>query len=151
MAWILRALVLVIGLLGWSGCRFIDEGPKGKSPLLPLTSAPDTITLEIFSAPVPLGDPQIEELWREVDEQPLPAELRRRMSENGMRAGVVGPHVPVALAQMLKVTDQAQIRERVKEWNEHRKIVIHTIAVGGTFDILEWLAADSGGTHKRFQ
>lgn len=50
-----------------------------------------------------------------------------------------------------EVQDQASIRERVREWNEHRKIVIHSIAVGGTFDILEWLALDSGGTHKKFQ
>ena len=50
-----------------------------------------------------------------------------------------------------EVTDQASIRERVREWNEHRKIVIHSIAVGGSFNILEWLALDSGGTHKKFQ
>lgn len=50
-----------------------------------------------------------------------------------------------------EVTDQASIRERVREWNEHRRIVIHSIAVGGSFNILEWLALDSGGTHKKFQ
>ncbi|MCE9593893.1 MAG: HEAT repeat domain-containing protein [Planctomycetes bacterium] len=48
------------------------------------------------------------------------------------------------------VTDQAEIRARVGQWNEHRKIVIHTIAVGGNFQILEWLAADSGGTHVKY-
>lgn len=111
MAWILRALLLTISLLGGTGCRFIDAQPPGKSPLLPLSSSPETISLEIYSAPIPLGDPQLAELWREVDEQPLPAELRRRLSENGMRAGVVGPHMPTALAQMLKITDQAISRE----------------------------------------
>jgi HEAT repeat protein len=48
-------------------------------------------------------------------------------------------------------TDPVRIRERVREWNEHRKIVIHTIAVGGTFQILEWLAQDTGGSHRQFQ
>jgi HEAT repeat protein len=48
-------------------------------------------------------------------------------------------------------TDQLVIRDRVKQWNEHRGIVINTIAVGGQFQILEWLAADSGGTHVRFE
>jgi HEAT repeat protein len=48
-------------------------------------------------------------------------------------------------------SDPAIIRERVKQWNEHRGVVIHTIAVGGTFHVLEWLAQDSGGNHKKFQ
>jgi len=43
--------------------------------------------------------------------------------------------------------DPYRIRQDVAEWNEHRKVVIHTIAVGGNFEILEWLAQDSGGKH----
>jgi hypothetical protein len=50
-----------------------------------------------------------------------------------------------------EVTDPELIRERVAEWNQHRRIVIHTIGVGGTFQILEWLATDSGGSHRKFQ
>ena len=50
-----------------------------------------------------------------------------------------------------EVTDPELIRERVATWNEHRRIVIHTIGVGGTFQILEWLATDSGGSHRKFQ
>lgn len=46
--------------------------------------------------------------------------------------------------------DPLVIREHVKSWNEHRGIQINTIAVGGQFEVLEWLAADSGGTHVRF-
>lgn len=48
------------------------------------------------------------------------------------------------------VIDPAEIRRRVQQWNEHRKIVIHTIAVGGQFQVLEWLAQDSGGSHVKF-
>jgi hypothetical protein len=48
-------------------------------------------------------------------------------------------------------TDQAIIRSRVKEWNLHRGIVINTIAVGGSFQILQWLADDTGGMAKKFQ
>jgi HEAT repeat protein len=47
-------------------------------------------------------------------------------------------------------TDQLLIREHVKQWNDQRKIVIHTIAVGGQFQILGWLAEDSGGAHIHF-
>ena len=38
----------------------------------------------------------------------------------------------------------------VKRWNAERDIVINAIALGGSFQILEWLAEDSGGTHVRF-
>ena len=48
-------------------------------------------------------------------------------------------------------TDQLIIREHVKRWNEQRRIVIDTIAVGGQFQILQWLAADSGGAHVHFE
>ena len=47
-------------------------------------------------------------------------------------------------------TDPWRIREIVAEWNEHRGVEIHTIAVGGSFSILEWLAEDSGGKHVKF-
>lgn len=47
-------------------------------------------------------------------------------------------------------TDPSAIRERVAEWNENRGIVINTVAVGGQFQILEWLAEDSGGKHVEF-
>jgi len=47
-------------------------------------------------------------------------------------------------------TDPGVIREHVLHWNEHRQVQINTIAVGGQFQILEWLAADSKGTHVRF-
>jgi HEAT repeat protein len=48
-------------------------------------------------------------------------------------------------------TDQLIIREHVKRWNEQRRIVIDTIAAGGQFQILQWLAADSGGAHVHFE
>lgn len=49
------------------------------------------------------------------------------------------------------VTEPVVIREHVASWNENRRIVINTIAVGGQFSILEWLAEDSGGTHVKFE
>mgnify|MGYP001560206613 CR=1 FL=1 len=49
------------------------------------------------------------------------------------------------------IVDPHLIREDIQRRNEHRGIVIHTIAVGGTLQVLEWLAEDSGGTHVKFQ
>jgi hypothetical protein len=48
------------------------------------------------------------------------------------------------------VIDPFEIRAHVKRWNAERDIEINSIAVGGSFQILEWLAEDSGGTHVRY-
>jgi HEAT repeat protein/Mg-chelatase subunit ChlD len=48
------------------------------------------------------------------------------------------------------IVDPAAIRETVGRWNEQRGVVIHTIAIGERFPLLEWLAADSGGTYRTF-
>jgi hypothetical protein len=45
------------------------------------------------------------------------------------------------------VIDPYGIRKDVASWNEHRQIRIHTIAIGGNLEILEWLAKDSGGRY----
>ena len=49
-----------------------------------------------------------------------------------------------------QVIDPGAIRARVADWNANRGIVVHTIAVGGSLKVLEWLAQDTGGTHVRF-
>ena len=48
------------------------------------------------------------------------------------------------------VIDPGRIRSEVARWNENRGVILHTIAVGGSLSILEWLAEDSGGVHVRF-
>lgn len=49
------------------------------------------------------------------------------------------------------VIDPHRIREEVAFWNRHRKIAIHTIAVGGNLEVLEWLAKDSGGRYVQMR
>lgn len=49
------------------------------------------------------------------------------------------------------VVDTHAIRERVRRWNEDRGIEIHCVAVGGSLQILQWLAEDHGGTYVHFQ
>ncbi|MCA8941423.1 MAG: HEAT repeat domain-containing protein, partial [Planctomycetes bacterium] len=50
-----------------------------------------------------------------------------------------------------EILDPFRIREQVRKWNEHRNIKIHTIAIGGNLEVLEWLAEDSGGNHVRMR
>ncbi len=49
------------------------------------------------------------------------------------------------------VIDPHRIREDVVRWNKHRKVMIHTIAIGGNLEILEWLAADAGGKYRQMR
>jgi len=50
-----------------------------------------------------------------------------------------------------EVIDPHRIRQDVQFWNRHRGVKIHTIAIGGNLEVLEWLAEDSGGRHVRIR
>ena len=101
-----RGIALWSALVCVAGCKLVEEQPEGHLSLLPVTPPENQVTLEIFSAPAPLDDPRLTTLWGEVDEQPLPPELRKQLARNGLRAGVVASRVPDALAELLKVTDK---------------------------------------------
>jgi hypothetical protein len=106
MRLMVRMLILCCALTPALGCRLVEPKSKGRSPLVPLASGSDTLTLEIFSAPVPLGDQRLSALWQECDETSIPADTRKSLSQNGIRVGIIGPHVPDTLAEMLKITDE---------------------------------------------
>ena len=46
--------------------------------------------------------------------------------------------------------DPTVIRDHIAEWNKHRQIEIHCVAVGGGLQLLEWIAEDSGGNYVKF-
>jgi len=48
------------------------------------------------------------------------------------------------------VTDLQFIREHVARWNDTRHVTIHCVAVGSDFELLEWIAKDSGGTYLKY-
>lgn len=97
-------VMLVASLLALEGCTPMR---RGKSPLAQPQLAPESVVLEVLFVRFPLGDPGGNlTLWDEVDEQQLPAELRRRLAENGFRAGVVSGQIPFSLAKLLDLKDQ---------------------------------------------
>lgn len=49
------------------------------------------------------------------------------------------------------VIDPYRIREDVAFWNQHRRIKINSIAIGGNLEVLEWLAKDAGGTYRQMR
>jgi hypothetical protein len=102
------------------GCTPIRP-PSGKSPLLPAQMSPDSVVLDIFFVRFPLGDPEINgPFWSEIDEQHFPAELRRKLLENGFRAGLVGDRLPEKLAQLLELSDRpiGNVLEQKRQLNE---------------------------------
>ena len=45
------------------------------------------------------------------------------------------------------VIDAATIRDHVHLWNENRGVTIHCVSIGADLQVLEWIAADSGGSY----
>jgi hypothetical protein len=107
------ALALWAAVLAAPGCRLLDPQPKGKTPLTPLQAGEESVALEIFFARFDYGYPPFaEKLWETVDEQVLPADIRRELARNGFRAGIVGSQVPIELARLLTLTDVAQPKQQ---------------------------------------
>jgi hypothetical protein len=70
--------------------------------LRPVTTSPESVTLEVWEARVPFDQDQTAEaVWQHVDEQCLDADLRRRLVANGLRAGVLNGALPDELADLL--------------------------------------------------
>ena len=107
-------IAALAGLSFAGGCSFIDRhaAAESKSPLSQSSPSSDSVTVELFFARGPLGDSTINgKLWNEIDEQRLPAELRRKLAANGFRAGIIGSHVPDDLARLLTLTDKPHATE----------------------------------------
>lgn len=88
-----------------SGCAPLRRAAD--SPLVQPRMSPDSVVLEIFTARFPLGDERYNaRLWSQVDEQQLDPAVRRRLAENGLRAGIVGAQMPVELQRLLRLEGQ---------------------------------------------
>lgn len=98
------AALLLLSAIG--GCREAVVR-KGDSPLLPARMSDDSLVLDVFFVRCPVGDPRLNEaLWSEVDELQLPPEARRRLAENGFRAGLVAGSLPPTLAELMELGDK---------------------------------------------
>jgi hypothetical protein len=101
-------LLLAISLCG-AGCSFIDRHASAapKSPLGSASPSPDSVTLEILFVRAAIGSDKLNQrIWNHVDEQRLPADLRRMLTENGIRTGVVSGQIPDELAKLMTLTDK---------------------------------------------
>jgi hypothetical protein len=103
-SWIVAIAWLAL-LSSAAGCRLIDR-PSAASLLGDAASLPtsdDRMVLEVYFVRAPLADHQLcESIWADVDEQCLPASLRRTLSQHGFRVGKVGSQLPPAVEAVLQ-------------------------------------------------
>jgi hypothetical protein len=100
-----KIISALLALLAITGCT--KPLLKNKSPLAPARMSSDSCVLDIFFVRVPFGDPKVnDKLWQELDEQHFPADLRTRLIRNGFRVGVVEGQIPIALSNLLELTDK---------------------------------------------
>ena len=103
------ALLLTVGLAA-AGCRFVGGTRAAREPVVDAGGGADragaarpatrTIPLELVFVRCDEHDQELrDELWQFVDEQGFDADLRRRLAANGLRAGIVGGHLPPHLAE----------------------------------------------------
>jgi hypothetical protein len=107
------------------GCRLLDEPAAGKPLLTGARSSPDSVALEVFFARFPFKSPLVNEsLWKEVDEQAIPSEVRRELTLNGFRAGVVGTTIPAELVQLLKLHEKQPQRDADQRDDQPNRTVL---------------------------
>ncbi len=85
------------------GCSSFSK-PEGSAPELPAARLPsDAVVLEVTTVTAPADIEQFEYLiWKHVDEQHLALEVRGRLSENGLRCGLLGPQTPVEINRLFQ-------------------------------------------------
>lgn len=96
--WFVMGVALsVCGCASWS----FDAPPEDRS-LPPPRMASDSVVLEVAFVRFDVLDSALEdELWRQVDEQHLPVEVRRRLEQNGIRTGLLGTQLPDVIRSAL--------------------------------------------------
>ena len=81
--------------------------------------SPDSVVVEF--AMLDLSDAQegcTNDLWREVDEQQVPVETRRKLAQHGLRCGVVGSQLPSW------ITDQLAGQSKRLELDESKRTAV---------------------------
>ncbi|HEY1065270.1 MAG TPA: hypothetical protein VGE52_04145 [Pirellulales bacterium] len=106
-----RGLIAGVFAVLLTGC-FLQ--PKVGSPdLLPKPKPSRTsVSLDVVTLRIPYGDPEFNgPLWTEIDEQRIPAAVRRGLAAHGLRAGVIGGPVPTFLEQRMNTGEKPTTSE----------------------------------------
>jgi hypothetical protein len=106
-------LLLLLAAITWlgPGCALLNTAQKPEAPSLPAPPLPaSSVVLEVAFARLPITDEAAyRSIWSEVDEQHFPTELRRQMSANGLRCGIVGMQLPPKLKEALDASEPGTV------------------------------------------
>jgi len=92
-------------LVASSGCTQIQ--PIKKLPLSVPVLAKNSVVLDVLFVRFPAGDRELNgPVWQEIDELHFTPDAQRRLSSNGLRAGVISGPLPLKLEALLKLTDK---------------------------------------------
>lgn len=96
-------LVVCFWLSAVAGCAFGPALARGKSPLAPIKLPVESAAIEIVTIRHPYEQPELnQELWEQLDETQVPTDVRRRLGDNGLRAGVISGSLPAELERLLR-------------------------------------------------
>lgn len=111
----------MLGLLTLSGCAqwkktsaAEQDSLDGPSPLPVQRMSADSVVLEVTTVRVPPDVAEIDgvdwntRLWQQLDETSIPRDVRQRLADNGMRAGVASTRLPPMLEQWLSRQEELQ-------------------------------------------
>lgn len=93
-----------------AGCQVFDKPPEAalEQFLRPADTSPDSVTLEIWQARIPLDKERTADaMWEQIDEQRFGADLRRQLVANGLRVGIVGGTPPEVISDLLTLQSEA--------------------------------------------
>jgi hypothetical protein len=103
--------VLAVGLVGCRAWPLTapeeSNAPARQNLLKPVGMAEDGFSIEIITVRYPLGDDELNEAaWSQIDEQAIPVDVRRRLADNGLRAGTIAGQLPAEIARILTAAEQ---------------------------------------------
>jgi len=118
-------LLILGGICAHISCNSINNFPfPGTTSNTPteIKQNVNSVVVEICIIPIaPHQNELLQQLWRELDEQSLPPQLRRELHTQGFRAGILGNLISPALAQLLNISSEASAST---PWGEMQEISV---------------------------
>lgn len=120
---IVSCLALALGCAHWSAPPPSNELSSLPRPML----APDSVVFEVTFVHIPENQVDFTaRFWPDVDEAVLPTNLRRHLTANGIRCGLIGSPLPAALQEVIDLQPAADANGGTKMIDPGRQVVART-------------------------
>jgi hypothetical protein len=164
-AWLSRLGILVVAAISLPGCHWepSDRSQPLKLPSLQSSlAAPNTIPLNVAVVEIQPEDlSRLEDIWRHLDAQSIPLDVRQRLDRNGLRAAIVSAPIPADLQRLI---DQPSVSATLLRMDMRRMTSAfggsgslisdqqlalaaaqsHWVETSPSYDVLNWSVIDSG-------